>query len=137
MRVFLDTNVFLYSFLDQDVGKKAVAARLVADSVQKQCGFVSLQVIKEFCNVMVKKSGRTAAEIARALEVFRSVNIVAGSMETVRRALEIREGHGIQFYDALMLSSAEVAVCDVIFTEDLNDGEMYGTVKAINPFKGM
>ena len=40
-------------------------------------------------------------------------------------------------YDALMLSSAEVAACDVIFTEDLNDGEMYGTVKTVNPFKGM
>ena len=36
-----------------------------------------------------------------------------------------------------MLSSAETAACDTIFTEDLNDGQMYGTVKAVNPFKGM
>lgn len=137
MKAFLDTNIFLYSFLDQDVWKKAVAARLVADAVQRQNGFVSLQVVKEFCNVMVKKSGRTASEIARALDVFHSVHMVAGSMETIRRALEIRDKHGIQFYDALMLSSAETAACDTIFTEDLNDGQMYGAVKAVNPFNGM
>lgn len=137
MRVFLDTNIFLYSFLDQDVGKKAIAARLVADAVQRQCGFISLQVVKEFCNVMVKKSGRSATDIARALDVFRSVNVVGGSLETIRRAMEIREEHGIQFYDALMLSSAETATCSIIFTEDLNDGQIYGSVKALNPFKGI
>lgn len=137
MKAFLDTNIFLYSFLDQDVWKKTVAARLVADAVQRQNGFVSLQVVKEFCNVMVKKSGRTASEIARALDVFHRVHMVSGSMGTIRRALEIRDKHGIQFYDALMLSSAETAACDTIFTEDLNDGQMYGTVKAVNPFKGM
>ena len=63
--------------------------------------------------------------------------MVAASLETIKRALEIRDSYSIQFYDALMLSSAEAAACDIIFTEDLNDGQLYGTVKAINPFKGM
>lgn len=137
MKAFLDTNIFLYSFLDQDVGKKAIAAKLVADAIRWQNGFVSLQVVKEFCNVMVKKSGRPASEISRALNIFHCVQMVAASLETIKRALEIRDSYSIQFYDALMLSSAEAAACDIIFTEDLNDGQLYGTVKAINPFKGM
>ena len=36
-----------------------------------------------------------------------------------------------------MLSAAESAGCDEILTEDLNDGQMYGNVKAVNPFKGL
>ena len=52
-RTFLDTNVFLYAFLNQDVGKKSVAAKIISDAVRHGCGFVSLQVVNEFCNVMV------------------------------------------------------------------------------------
>ena len=42
-----------------------------------------------------------------------------------------------QFYDSLMLAAAESAGCGEILTEDLNDGQLYGTVRAINPFKSM
>ena len=54
-----------------------------------------------------------------------------------QRALEIKSLYGVQFYDSLMLSAAESAGCDEILTEDLNDGQMYGSVKAVNPFKGL
>ncbi|MBR4251546.1 MAG: hypothetical protein IKQ15_04520 [Kiritimatiellae bacterium] len=90
MKRFLDTNVFLYAFLNQDVSKKAVAARIVADAVRTGNGSVSVQVVNE-C--------------------------------------------GTQFYDSLMLAAAESAGCREILTEDLNDGQMYGTIKAVNPFK--
>ncbi len=45
MKRFLDTNVFLYAFLNQDVSKKAVAARIVADAVRTGNGRVSVQVV--------------------------------------------------------------------------------------------
>ena len=60
-----------------------------------------------------------------------------GSLRLAQRALEIKSLYGVQFYDSLMLSAAESAGCDEILTEDLNDGQMYGSVKAVNPFKGL
>ena len=63
--------------------------------------------------------------------------MVDGSLALARRALEIREAHGTQFYDSLMLAAAESAGCGEILTEDLNDGQLSGTVKAVNPFKGI
>ena len=36
---------------------------------------------------------------------------------------------------ALMLAAANKAGCTAIYTEDLNDGQVYDTVKTINPFK--
>ena len=41
----------------------------------------------------------------------------------------------LQFYDSLLLATAEALGCDEFLTEDLNDGQMYGSVKAVNPFK--
>ena len=137
MKRFLDTNVFLYAFLDQDVSKKSVAARILADSVRTASGYVSLQVVNEFCNVMVKKSRKPLAEIMEATRFFRHFRMADFAFSTTQRALVIRDLHGIQFYDSLMLAAAEAVGCDEILTEDLNDGQMYGSVKAVNPFKGV
>ena len=135
MKVFLDTNVFLYAFLNQDVTKKTIAVNLIAQSVNRHNGYVSLQIVKEFCNIMVKKSGKPAAEIGKAVAIFGMMQMVPGSLQLVRKALALRETYGLQFYDALLLASAEQSDCTVLYTEDLNDGQMYGSVKAVNPFK--
>ncbi len=136
-RSFLDTNVFLYAFLNQDAAKKSIAARLVSNAVLSGNGYVSLQVVNEFCNVMVKKSGKSLSEIHEATKLFARFNMVEGSLRLTDRALEIKDAFGVQFYDSLMLAFSEAAGCDEILTEDLNDGQMYGSVKAVNPFKGL
>ena len=136
-RTFLDTNVFLYAFLNQDASKKSVAARIVSDAVSSGDGYVSPQVVNEFCNVMLKKSGKTLSEILEATKLFARFRMVDGSLRLTQRALELKGLYGVQFYDSLMLAFSEAAGCDEILTEDLNDGQMYGSVKAVNPFKGL
>ena len=135
MKVFLDTNVFLYAFLNQDVAKKTIAANLIAQSVNGRNGYVSFQIVKEFCNIMVRKSGKSAAEIEKAVAIFGMMQMAPGSLQLVRKALALRETYGLQFYDSLLLASAEQSECAILYTEDLNDGQMYGSVKAVNPFK--
>ena len=135
MKAFLDSNIFIYSFLNQDVAKKSVAAKIVAQSVRDRNGYVSLQVANEFCNVMTKKSAKTADEISQALQVLDKLNFVQASTVTVRKALEIKDRYDIQFYDALIVAAAVASGCDLILTEDLNDGQMYCGIKAVNPFK--
>ena len=137
MKVFLDTNVFLYAFLNQDVAKKMIAAKILATAMRDGNGYVSLQVAKEFCNVMTKKSSKPISELAVALALISRFNCTAGSFGKVRRALEIKNQYGIQFYDALMVAAAEASACNEILTEDLNDGQTYCGIKAVNPFKSL
>ena len=136
-RSFLDTNVFLYAFLNQDAAKKSIAARIVSNAVLSGNCYVSLQVVNEFCNVMVKKSGKPFSDILEATKLFARFHMVDGSLRLTQRALELKGLYGVQFYDSLMLAFSEAAGCDEILTEDLNDGQMYGSVKAVNPFKGL
>ena len=135
MKTFIDSNVFIYSFLNQGVGKKQVAARLLAQAIRDGNGYISLQVVKEFCNVLTKKSNKPMSEILCALDIFSRFNLEEGTFASVRRALEIKGQYGIQFYDALMVAAAEASGCAEILTEDLNDGQIYCGVKAVNPFK--
>ena len=53
----------------------------------------------------------------------------------VRNALYINEEYGIQYYDALIVATAEKLHCHEIISEDLNDGQVYRGMMAINPFK--
>ena len=134
MRTFIDSNVFIYSFLNQGVEKKQIAARLLAQAIREGNGYISLQVVKEFCNVLTKKSNKSVAEIFGAWDIFNRFKFVTGSLALVRRALEIKGQYEIQFYDALMLAAAEAGACDEILTEDLNNGQVYCGIKAVNPF---
>lgn len=135
MKVFLDTNVFLYAFLNQDAEKKMVAAKILATAIRDGNGYVSLQVAKEFCNVMTKKASKPISEIAIALDLISRFNYTEGTFGRVRRALEIKERYGLQFYDALIIAAAEASGCEEIYTEDLNDNQLYCGIKAVNPFK--
>ena len=94
MNVFLDTNVFLYAFLNQDVAKKVVAASLVAQSVKERTGHVSMQVVKEFCNVMVKKSGKSSAEIGKAVALFGLFNIPTRFDTSPGKSIPFPHRHG-------------------------------------------
>lgn len=51
------------------------------------------------------------------------------------RGIEIKNRYDIQFYDAMMLAAAERAGASEFYTEDLNDGQLYCDIKAVNPFK--
>ena len=53
----------------------------------------------------------------------------------IRQALWGEEHYRISFWDALILAAAESAGAEILYTEDLNDGQQYGTVRVKNPFR--
>jgi predicted nucleic acid-binding protein len=55
--------------------------------------------------------------------------------ETLTEAFAFEDRYGVRFWDALLLASANAASCDYFLSEDLNDGQVYGRVTAINPFR--
>jgi predicted nucleic acid-binding protein len=52
----------------------------------------------------------------------------------IRRAVEIRKTYRINFWDACIVSNAEYAECDTIYSEDLNTGQFYSGIRIENPF---
>jgi predicted nucleic acid-binding protein len=100
-------------------------------------GTISVQVLNEFTNVARKKWRRDWAEIAAALQIIRlHFNpIVPVTLETHQSALELASRDGLSFYDALIVAAAIEAGCDVLFSEDLQHGRMFGKLVVNNPFR--
>jgi len=49
-------------------------------------------------------------------------------------ALHLQAQSGLSWYDSLIVSSAIQARCDLLFTEDLQHGQRFGTLQVRNPF---
>ena len=63
---------------------------------------------------------------------FFDTNILAAE-----RGLDVAERYQLQFYDSLLLATAEVNGCNEFISEYLNDGQIYCGMKVVNPFKAI
>ena len=132
--VFIDTNVWVYALSAQNHAKKKAAVNLIAKSYREDVICVSSQVLKEFANFAFKKTTKSAAEINAMLSKIGSYSFVADTRELITDGVIGKETWQVGFYDALMIAAANKAGCSTIFTEDLNNGQKYGNVTAVNPF---
>ena len=136
-RFFLDTNIFVYSF-DQNADAKAQKAKqLIHEALTTQKGVVSYQVVQEFFNVALRRFSQPmkAADAEQYLiTVFRPLLGVHSSQALYAEALHLHAHSRISWYDALIFSSAILARCDLLYTEDLQHGQRFAGLRVVNPF---
>ena len=131
---FIDSNVLVYFADGGNPKKQSMARAILVNAMGNQQYVISHQVLNEFANVSLKKLGMVEDELRQYIEAFQHIRVAYQRDGWSVRALEIRKQYGLQFYDSLMLAAAESAGCDEFLTEDLNDGQVYCGVKAVNPF---
>ena len=59
----------------------------------------------------------------------------AFAASTFVRALELVTRYRISNWDAAILAAALESGCEFVYSEDLNDGQDYGGVRVVNPFR--
>lgn len=136
-RAFVDTNVLVYAH-DRGAGEKNARARELVERLwRERTGVVSTQVLQElYVNVRRKASAPISAPEARALvEDYLAWPLVVNDGATILQAVAIEERFGLSFWDALVVASAQEAGVEVLWSEDLNDGQAYGSVVVRNPFR--
>lgn len=97
---------------------------------------LSAQVLQEFyVNATRKADFSLAPEIAlqwiENLEEFWCLEINSALVKTAA-AVSVR--YGISYWDGAIVAAAEALGTPILYTEDLNHGQAYGSVTAINPF---
>lgn len=132
---FADTNVLLYAVSrDPDERKKAVRANELLS--QRDIG-LSVQVLQEFYVQSTRESraDRLTHEQATALvDSFRRFPIQETAIGMVLAAMSTRQRFDISYWDAAILEAARALGCELVLSEDLNDGQDYAGVRVENPF---
>lgn len=134
-RFFVDTNVLVYAY-DLSAGYKHERAREMVEGLWRaRAGCVSVQVLQEFFVNVTRKipeplSTTQAKRIASDLGHWRTHSPTA---RDVVEAIELHERLSLSFWDAMIVRSASSSGCSVLYTEDLNSGQLYDGVRVENP----
>ena len=136
-RTFLDTNIFVYA-VDAGGGKKqATADALIGRAIDRRSGVVSYQVVQEFFNLALKRFAIQMSHVDREEylnRVFRPLLKVHSSMGLYSEALRLHSINKISWYDSLIICAAREAGCGILYSEDLQHGQRFGSLRVVNPF---
>jgi predicted nucleic acid-binding protein len=129
-RPFFDTTILIYAVSKNDPRAE------IAEELLSRGGIISVQVLNEFTAVARRKLAMPWEEIADALAAFRSLSkpAVPLTVELHEAALSLAARYGYHIYDALILAAASDAGCDLVYSEDMQDGQRIGKLTIRNPF---
>lgn len=134
MRSFFDTNVIVYADAADEPAKQRRAIHLIKTHRAAATAVLSTQVLQEYVNVALRKLRLPVPLIRERLGLYSRFDLVPATPDVIEGALALHVLHGTSFYDALILQAAIASGCSVLFSEDLQNGEVIGGVKIVNPF---
>lgn len=131
---FLDSNVLIYAA----AGKSDAPAKFVrATDILAQGDFaISAQVLQEFYVNVTRKPAvpLTPHDALRWVERLALQPCAAIDASLIRNAIVVSERFRISYWDGAILAAAESLGAKTVYSEDLNHGQHYGSVRVINPF---
>jgi predicted nucleic acid-binding protein len=136
VKIFVDTNVLIYAIETSgpDV-KKAAAARQL---IQSRSVCISTQVLGEFYRAVTsarRSSPLKHDEAVAWVQLWKKHEVCGISVGHVDLALDFCHRYRIAYFDALILSSAHLAECETVYSEDLSHDQVYGRTQVQNPFR--
>ena len=132
---FIDTNVLLYAISTDPLesAKAAVARGLLTTENWAW----SAQVAAEFINAGTSKrrpNPLTLAEAEQWIDLWLAFPLAVSDSALVKDAIHLAQRWKISYYDAQIIAAAKRVNCAIVYSEDLNHGQVYDGVKVLNPF---
>ena len=133
-KCFVDSNVWVYARDLSDPARQAKAIALIEELTRCQTLVISVQVISEFHEAVRRRTGPQPA-LTAAVEAMIEFHPEPLTSETIRRAASLTRRHSLSWWDALIVSSAAMAGCRTLYTEDMQAGASIDGVEIVNPFQ--
>ncbi|HOU12565.1 MAG TPA: PIN domain-containing protein [Anaerolineae bacterium] len=133
---FVDTNVLVYAH-DVSAGMKHTRARRLLQTLWKsKQGCMNIQVLQEFYANITRKvtAPLSAAETVRIIQELAAWKIHTPEVNDILEAIRVQQRYHLSFWDAMIVWSAARLGCAILWSEDLNHGQIYEGVQVQNPF---
>ena len=132
-KVFIDTNILVYAMDKFHPEKQSYCRDLLNSLNVKLRGVISTQVMQEFYVTATKKLGAKPLVVKDLLNTFERFETVLITPEIIKEAVDCSILNRLSFWDSLIVSAAESANCERLWTEDLNHGQIIRGVCIENP----
>ena len=137
--LFYDTNVLLYAARSKLKGVDALKRPIALDLIGNHDFTVSGQVLAEFYHNAVR-DGPFKLPLDEAnewLDRLAFLPCVAVDGDLVKAGAALADRYQISYWDGAIIAAAHEGDADLLYSEDLNDGQRYGNVTVVNPFKSI
>ena len=130
-KVALDTNIIIYNH-----GIVGETKQIIADKLLDNVPVISTQVISEYLNVMKRISKIEKSELLKiCAEWLEDCHIQAVGLSTIKLAHQLVKNYDFQLFDSIIVASALEAGCEILYTEDMQNGQVIEKkLTIINPF---
>lgn len=138
MRLAFDTNFIAYAEgverAPEDAAKRAIAANLV-DRLRADTVVLARQTLAELHFVLTRRRGLTRTETNARIRLWMArFQLVDTDAVVFDAALELAGSHNLQIFDALIVAASVRGGCDLLLSEDMQDGFAWRGVVVTNPF---
>ncbi len=131
---FVDTNVFVYA-VDTDEPEKQATAIALLDGLKGRIA-VSAQVLNEYYVTVTRKLGRpqSSEQAERSVRSLAKLPVVDIDRGLVLAAIALSRSAQLSLWDAAIITAAQRAGCERLYSEDLKAGQVFEGVTVIDPF---
>lgn len=136
-RVFIDSNIWLYSFIKTQQEKDQCKHELAKELIRNQANIqVSTQVANEVAINLMRKANKDNDFIFQFLRDFMAAYTVHHqTTDDLLTASTLRSDYFFSYWDSLIVASAIRCKCRVLYSEDMQNGlSVYDDLQIINPF---
>ena len=136
VKVFVDTNILVYSRDASEPEKQQQATVWMKHLWSSRTGRLSFQVLQEFYATVTTKlkpgmNLQRARDDVESLSAWRPIQI---NGDVIKGAWFIQDRFKLSWWDALIVSAAQIGDCRYLLTEDLQENQKFGDVLVISPF---
>jgi predicted nucleic acid-binding protein len=137
MRRFFDTNVLVYLFDASAPRKKERAQELLKQAVGEGLALLSTQVLQEFFVAVTRKLSAplTHEQAERAVRDLAKLPTAQIDTAMILKAIETMRRYRLSFWDSLIIQAALHGGATILYTEDLQHGQVIETLAVENPFR--
>ena len=138
-KVFIDTNIFVYAFLDSENSACHAKHLKAIDFLEKfDSGtevIISTQVLSEYYSALLKNKIDDNEIQQSAQQLVNAIDVVSLSKTTVFDSFAIRNRYHYSYWDSLIIASALEHNCTVLYSEDMQNNQIIeNQLRIVNPF---
>lgn len=134
--VFVDTNILYYA-QTQSTDPRHDRARQRVQELWSEAGraATSVQVLQELHVNLQRKAGVSAADAAKRVTHYLAWQVIDNDRALLTAAFEVQTRWRLSFWDALIVAAAQRSGAPTLWSEDMSDGQRYGSVTVVNPLR--
>lgn len=133
-KIFLDTNLWIYLYAKDPSEKYQKVEKIIKDNLALIQ--VSTQVLGELFHVLTRKNFTSQADAITIIsDIINAFPVLAIDTPHVLQAIEIKAKYNYSYWDSLIIATALLSDCSIIYSEDMQHNQLIDSkVRILNPF---